>query len=118
MFQKKNLFFTLIFLFVAFNALACTIFTLSSNGKVLVGNNEDWTDQDSWIWFLPGKESEYGMVLTGFGNAYAQGGMNEKGLFFDWFAWGEKLTPVDSTKELYNGNLSEKILADCCQFPH
>ena len=89
----------------------CTVFNAHYGNTVMAGNNEDWIDQDAWIWFLPGGSGRYGMVLTGFENAYAQGGMNEKGLFFDWFAgFGSQRAPTDPNKKNISGNAGAEIL--------
>ncbi len=67
-------------------ALACTIFTAADEDTVLAGNNEDWKSENTRIWFTPAKDGKYGGVFFGFRNGYPQGGMNEKGLFYDWAA--------------------------------
>lgn len=56
------------------------------NGQVLVGYNEDWYQSNAKYWFeYPSKREKYGAVFFGFGGEFkiAQGGINEKGLFFD-----------------------------------
>ncbi len=98
---------------------ACTIFSAHNASAVLAGNNEDWSDRDSWIWFEPPSGGRFGMVLTGFGDFYAQGGMNERGLFFDWVASiGGKPAPEDPTKKPLRRsgtqvNFGERVLATC-----
>jgi len=112
---KKSLILLLFILFITFNLFPCTIFCAHSDGEVWAGNSEDWPDQDTWIWFMPGDKTNYGMVLTGYNDANGQGGMNEKGLFFDWFLGNGtgNLAPNDSNKLNHKGCLSEKILAEC-----
>ena len=54
--------------------------------RVWVGNNEDWYDLDAKYWYEPASKKEsYGAVFFGFKGEgkFAQGGMNEAGLFFD-----------------------------------
>lgn len=65
---------------------ACTAFLITGRGVVLGGNNEDYTDPDTRIWFYPAEEGIHGRVYFGFGNGFPQGGMNDQGLFFDGFA--------------------------------
>ena len=65
-------------------SLACSMFSFQVDGKTLVGNNEDYFDPDTWMW--TDKSGKYGSVFFGFGNFFAQGGMNEAGLVFDGFA--------------------------------
>lgn len=62
---------------------ACTIFTISNGEKVLFGNNEDWKNPNTYIWFEMPQEGKFGGVYLGFDDFFSQGGMNEKGLCFD-----------------------------------
>src|SRR5262245_6914450 len=91
---------------------ACTVF-FAFDGKVaLAGSNEDWSDPNTQVWFVPATKDSHGIVYFGFGGGeyprggvsrhklqipdegitkirpedlygLPQGGMNEKGLFFD-----------------------------------
>jgi hypothetical protein len=91
--------------------VACTIVAISKDNNVLVGNNEDWSDPDSKVWFQSPEKDKYGRVYFGFKNGWTQGGMNEKGLFFDWVAAFEQEAPFDlGSKQLASGNLCETIL--------
>lgn len=63
-------------------APACTAFCAAAKGRVLVGNNEDFGNPRSRIWFVPAEKGRHGRVLLGFDDGFAQGGMNEKGLLF------------------------------------
>lgn len=72
-----------------FTTHACTIFTISIGDKVFFGNNEDWSNPNTYIWFKPTNGNLYGGVYLGFDNFFAQGGMNEKGLCFDANALNE-----------------------------
>lgn len=77
------------------SAVACTIFTAVSGDTVLFGNNEDYTNPNTYIWFTP-DWGQYGGVYVGFDLDFEakyfniQGGMNEKGLAFDANALPEK----------------------------
>lgn len=54
--------------------------------RILVGNNEDWYDLNAKYWYESASEKyKYGAILFGFkkDGKFAQGGMNDKGLFFD-----------------------------------
>ncbi|PQB03536.1 linear amide C-N hydrolase [Aureitalea marina] len=67
-------------------SMACTVVIAWKGDRVWVGNNEDWYDLDAKYWYeAPGKKESYGAVFFGFKGEgkYAQGGMNEAGLFFD-----------------------------------
>jgi hypothetical protein len=55
-----------------------------NGSKVIVGNHEDWFDQDSALRIIPAENGEYGSVIFTFeSEGWAQGGMNSEGLFFD-----------------------------------
>ena len=66
---------------------ACTIFVLTDTNRALFCNNEGGPWSDTQIWFLPGGEGYYGAVYVGYAtNGWAQGGLNSKGLAYDWVA--------------------------------
>jgi hypothetical protein len=69
-------------------ALACTIFTTTGQGRVLVGNNEAWFFRPpTQVRFVVPEPGKYGRVYVGFkGETLAQGGLNDQGLCFDWVA--------------------------------
>lgn len=96
------------------NAFGCTMFTFTSNGKTYFCNNEDNPNPDIEIRFYPSKNGNYAWVYLGNPNDWSQGGVNEKGLCWDWWAgftvegWKE-----DSTKITINGNPSETMIAKC-----
>ncbi|MFX1538413.1 MAG: hypothetical protein ACFFDI_29835 [Promethearchaeota archaeon] len=82
---------------------SCTIFTVSIGNTVLFGNNEDYLQLKSYLWYVPsqnisvigGNRSIYGGVFIGYvdeeiGGLWPQGGMNEHGLMYD----GNGLPPV------------------------
>lgn len=65
---------------------SCTIFTVSNGETILFGNNEDYTNPKTFFWVVPAGNGNYGGVYFGFDNLWAQGGINEKGLCYDWNA--------------------------------
>jgi hypothetical protein len=80
---------------------ACTIFVLTESGKALFFNNEDWSDPNTRIWFVPAGEGFFGCAYVGFDNGWAQGGLNAEGLAFDWVAgFSEKWERDPKLKEL------------------
>ena len=93
----------------------CTIVMASKNGAVLAGNNEDWKDPFSSIWFIPGSDKEYGRVCFGFGNGMQnpQGGMNEHGVFLDANALPPTDWKAEEGKPTFLGQLTDHILANC-----
>lgn len=96
-------------------ANACSAFYAWSNGRAMAGNNEDYWDCDTRMWFVPaGSDSgRYGRVYFGYSNMFPQGGMNEQGLFFDGFATGYMEVTKSKGKEKYKDNLIDKAMADC-----
>lgn len=85
----------------SFPSEACYFILGKKDGRVLVGYNEDWYRSNSKYWFeYPSKKEKYGAVFFGFGGEFkiAQGGVNEKGLFFDGNAI-PKQTLHDSVKQ-------------------
>ena len=90
----------------------CTVFLVSRGDVVLAGNNEDYTDKDTKIWFHPKDEHSFGRVYFGFGNGFPQGGMNDHGLFFDGLALQD---PFDAApgREGFDGNLIDKGMREC-----
>lgn len=92
----------------------CTMFTFTNNGKTFFCNNEDNPNPDTEIRFYPSENGKYAWVYLGNPNDWAQGGVNEKGLCWDWWAgfnvegWKE-----DSTKITINGNPSETMIVKC-----
>lgn len=80
-------------------------------GKIYVVNNEDYfLDVDAYIQIEPKSKSKFARLWYGWDN-FAQGGINEKGLFFD-----AAVTPEQEKIKGYRNpknNLGDKILAHC-----
>ena len=45
---------------------ACTGSCISKGDTVLFGNNEDWKDPDTKVWYVPAEKGKYGRVYFGF----------------------------------------------------
>lgn len=90
----------------------CTIFVLSDSEHVLFGNNEDWSNPKTRIWFVPGG-GRYGRVYLGFDNGWGQGGMNTAGLAFDWNAGYKEKWERDPKLKPVKGNPAERMLESC-----
>jgi hypothetical protein len=92
---------------------ACTMCTMSGGDTVLVGNNEDWRDPDTYVWFLPPESDFFGRLYFGFGNRFPQGGMNDQGLCFDGFATPYLAVTQSVNLPVYPGNLIDKAMREC-----
>ena len=95
---------------------SCTIIYASDGKIALAGNNEDWNRPIGNIWFLPAEKGKFGRVYFGWrfsGVRYPQGGMNDKGLFFDGATAENVVVPRDSSKVPYEGNLILKAMEEC-----
>lgn len=91
----------------------CTVFLVSDSNVSLGGNNEDWRDPLTKVWFVPPDEGHHGRVYFGFGNFFPQGGMNDQGLFFDGLAVTSTGPIPDDGKPVFEGNLADKAMAEC-----
>jgi len=92
---------------------ACTVLFMTDSESSFGGNNEDYMNPLTKVWFIPGENGDYGRVYFGFEDLQAQGGMNDQGLFFDGLGI-DTLCRVDTTgKDEYLGNLVDKILREC-----
>jgi len=91
---------------------ACTAFYSKVKGEALVGNNEAGNDPDTKVWFVPREIGKYGRMYVGYEDLSPQGGVNEKGLWFD--AFGLPAKEVKSgAGEIYPGDLQDKLMAEC-----
>jgi hypothetical protein len=92
---------------------ACTIFILTDSEHALFCNNEDWSNPESRIWFVPPSDGCIGAVYVGFNDGWAQGGMNTAGLAFDWVAGDiEKWEPEVGLPRV-RGNSGQQVLETC-----
>jgi hypothetical protein len=93
----------------------CTIVTIAKNGIILAGNNEDYTEPRTKIWFVPASKEAYGRVYVGFDHAPIhdrfQGGMNDQGLFMDMNAVKPTGWHDEPGKSGFQGDLVEQILS-------
>ncbi|MFH0761238.1 MAG: hypothetical protein V2A67_07015 [Bacteroidota bacterium] len=91
---------------------SCTMIYASDGNMTLAGNNEDWTNPFPIIWFLPAEDGKFGRMFIGSQNDF-EGGMNEKGLFFDGASAEDVEVPYDPKKRDYKGSLIEKATEEC-----
>jgi uncharacterized protein (TIGR03435 family) len=95
-------------------AHACTAFcAIDGQGRVLVGNNEDYNNPRTKIRFVPAEPGKYGRMYVGFDDLWPQGGMNERGLWFDGFAAPAVKATGSSDLPHFPGNIIDKAMAEC-----
>jgi tetratricopeptide (TPR) repeat protein len=82
-------------------------------GKTFVGNNEDYWNANTRIWFEKTKINEYGSMYVGYDDMYPQGGMNEKGLVFDGFAIDAYIPRHKSKKPIFEASMGKTIMQTC-----
>lgn len=94
-------------------SFACSVlyYIDKATGKIYVVNSEDfWLDVDAYIQIEPKSKNNFARLWYGWDN-FAQGGINEKGLFFD-----AAVTPEQERIKGYGNpknNLGDNILASC-----
>ena len=79
--------FTILLIAIFPYAFSCSMYKVSSQGRTMVGNNEDSWGRDASIWFEPGTKGAFGVVCVGYARKFPHpdGAMNEHGLVFDAF---------------------------------
>jgi len=103
----------LILLFVPTSAFPCSGIYAFAKGLALAGNNEDFWNPNTKMWFVPEEGERHGRVYFGFGNMFPQGGMNTAGLFFDGFATRRLPVTKSIGRERFQGNLIDEAMATC-----
>lgn len=122
--------------------LGCTVFFAFDGKLALAGNNEDWADPNTQMWFIPATKDSHGIVYYGFGRGeypkggisphklnipegdvtkikledlygLPQGGMNDQGLFFDMASTDAVRVPPAPGKKVYDGRLEDLMMRKC-----
>ncbi|MBW2369760.1 MAG: hypothetical protein JRH15_17960 [Deltaproteobacteria bacterium] len=101
----------------------CTIFYLNDDKNAFGGNNEDFNDPHTKIWFVPREGGEingvpwvagkYARNYCGYRDLSTQGGMNEKGLFFDFTATPPLKLENQGGMKQFNENAIDYIFSEC-----
>lgn len=97
----------------SYKAYSCSVYKITVNGKTFVGNNEDYWNPNSRMWFERAENNNYGSMYVGFDNFYPQGGMNEKGLVFDGFSVNSKSMRSNPNKLSPPNNILKYIMQKC-----
>jgi hypothetical protein len=89
------------------DCFACTIFSIKTEGNIYYCNHEDYWEYETRLWIRPGEGNKYGAIYYGFDDWRQEwlkksfgerpelmvddflpdGGMNEKGLSWDWVTY-------------------------------
>lgn len=99
--------------FLISHSYPCSMFKITKHGKTMVGNNEDYWNPNSRVWFEKGQKGEYGAFYVGFNNFWPQGGMNQAGLVFDGFAEDYKEIADTIGKKPLSMNFLREIMQRC-----
>lgn len=92
----------------------CLILYLSDGNEILVANHEDWFAKNAAVRMIPATEDRYSSIIFTFEDeGWAQGGMNEHGLFFDG-----AMTPNPELENVidqieYPGYVWQAVLDNC-----
>jgi len=87
------------------------MYKITHDGKTIVGNNEDWHNPNTQIWFTPKADYKYGFMNIGFNDYFAQGAINEGGLIFDGFAMPYlEIKNTAGKTEMSMGNMVRHIM--------
>jgi hypothetical protein len=93
-------------------ASASTAFVLTDETTTLFCNNEDGAKSQTRIWFKPGKGTR-GCVYVGFEDGWAQGGLNRRGLAFDWVGGCQESWNAPPGSRKVRGNPAQRMLESC-----
>jgi hypothetical protein len=91
----------------------CSVIYATDGELMLGGNNEDYYNPLTKVWFIPAGDGSFGRVYFGFNDYHAQGGMNDQGLFFDGLGLEGTFPVSKEGKHRYSGNLVNRAMAEC-----
>ncbi len=95
-------------------ARACTAVFVSAGDTVLVGDNEDASMPLSEVWVVAGEGGKYSRLCLGYaGDNTIQGGVNERGLWFDSFSVEAKPVAASPGKRACEADMHDKVMAEC-----
>lgn len=122
---------------------ACTVCFIFDGKLALAGDNEDWFDDHTQLWFVPATADSHGIIYFGYGAGeypaggiqmpkikeipeggfaaiktadiygFPQAGMNDQGLFFGGAATDTLKELPPSDKKKYDGFLFDLVLRKC-----
>lgn len=96
------------------DTFSCSLIKITVNGNTIVGNNEDFGNPDTRIWFESGRGEGFGAVYVGYNNLFPEGGINEAGLMFDAFGMTNKpLKNATGKLPVFQLDLKRRIMREC-----
>ena len=115
MISKKTLSLTafIVTIFYYSANFACSGFVIEKNSKVFAGHNNDFFNVYTKMWFVPPSSNQLGRIYFGKDDYYPVSGMNQCGLVMEHFSAREKLIKKSIGKPDYDGNIFDKIMAEC-----
>lgn len=99
----------------------CTTFYAYDGQTALGGNNEDFNNPLTLIWFIPASPGRFGRVYFGYDDYLPQGGLNDQGVFFDGLSLPYKEMPLTSQRPHFPGGdlaLFDEILSRSANVQH
>lgn len=109
--------FTILLIAIFPYAFSCSMYKVSSQGRTMVGNNEDSWGRDASIWFEPGTKGAFGVVCVGYARKFPHpdGAMNEHGLVFDAFTMRHRsnMPERDPHKKDFSYSHIKTIMQQC-----
>jgi hypothetical protein len=115
--RQSTFWMLLVLQLISFSATPCTIFVLTDRDHTWFFNNEDYLIPTTFLWFRASGKDHLGCAFVGFDNGMAQGGLNEKGLAFDWVAGPLENWTADESLARVQGSSSERMLETCSTVP-
>ncbi len=100
-------------LILASSVSPCTFFMSTLKGITFFGNNEDFSDEKTNVWFIPAQDGKFGYMYFSYDNGWPQGGMNDRGLCFDGASTPKVNLKFAPEKKNYRGYLPDKIMGKC-----
>jgi hypothetical protein len=86
---------------------------MTDGQRALFCNNEDFSNPNTRIWFIPASATKHGCMYVGFDDGWGQGGLNDHGLAFDWVAGFKERWERPANCEAVRGNSTQRMLEKC-----
>ena len=91
------------------------MYKITKGGKTFVGDNVDYWDANSRMWFENAQGDEMGAVYFGFDNLYPQGAMNEAGLVYGSLNVTPREVPANKHLLSFDGRMVMRDIMKKCK---